>query len=153
VAGQDINQLAAQNWALAAKDGIVLYTYGKASNSQKPNQETGIQLHAASGNVNSQSQSGSTHVAADKAVNISSTAAAINASSPTKIVLTAGGAGITISGGNITLAAPGNITLKAGMKNFTGGSSASASVTLEKAGVLKGCAQRQVKGLDAITEF
>jgi type VI secretion system secreted protein VgrG len=136
VAGQDINQLAAQNWAVAAKDGIVLYTYGKASNGQKPNQETGIQLHAASGNVNSQSQSGSTHVAADKAVNISSTAAGINASSPTKIVLTAGGAGITISGGNITLAAPGNITFKAGMKNFTGGSSASASVSLKKPAAL-----------------
>ncbi len=153
VAGQDINQLSAQNWALAAKDGIVLYTYGKASNGQKPNQETGVQLHAASGNVSSQSQSGATQVAADKAVNISSTAAGINASSPTKILLTAGGAGITISGGNITLAAPGNITFKAGMKNFTGGSSASVSVTLKKAGVLKGCAQRQVKGLDAITEF
>lgn len=153
VAGQDINQLAGQNWALAAKDGIVLYTYGKASNAAKPNQETGIALHAASGNVNSQSQSGSTHVAADKAVSVSSTAAGINASSPTQIVLTAGGAGITISGGNITLAAPGNITLKAGMKNFTGAGSASASVSLKKAGVLKGCAQRQVKGLDAITEF
>lgn len=131
VAGQDINQLAAQNWALAAKDGIVLYTYGKASNGSKPNQETGIALHAASGNVNSQSQSGSTHMAADKAVSVSSTNAGINASSPTKIVLTAGGAGITISGGNITLAAPGNITLKSGMKNFTGGSSAGASVSLK----------------------
>ena len=141
VAGQDINQLAGQNWALAAKDGIVLYTYGKASNAAKPNQETGIALHAASGNVNSQSQSGSTHVAADKAVSVSSTNAGINASSPTKIVLTAGGAGITISGGNITLAAPGNITLKAGMKNFTGGASASASVSLKKPGELKGCAK------------
>lgn len=142
VAGQDINQLAAQHWALAAKDGIVLYTYGKASNGQKPNQETGIQLHAASGNVNSQSQSGSTHITADKAVSVSSTAAGINASSPTKIVLTAGGAGITISGGNITLAAPGNITLKAGMKNFTGPGGASASVALKKPSALKGCAKR-----------
>lgn len=139
VAGQDINQLAGQNWALAAKDGIVLYTYGKASNAAKPNQETGITLHAASGNVNSQSQSGSTHVAADKAVSVSSTNAGINASSPTKIVLTAGGAGITISGGNITLAAPGNITLKAGMKNFTGAGSAKASVSLKKPGKLAEC--------------
>jgi type VI secretion system secreted protein VgrG len=72
-------------------------------------------------------------VVADKAVNISSTAAGINASSPTKIVLTAGGAGITISGGNITLAAPGNITFKAGMKNFTGGAGASDSIKLKKA--------------------
>ena len=147
VAGQDINQLAGQNWALAAKDGIVLYTYGKASNSQKPNQETGIALHAASGNVNSQSQSGSTHVVADKAVSVSSTAAGINASSPTKIVLTAGGAGITISGGNITLAAPGNITLKAGMKNLTGGAGTSANVGLPKPSRLPDCSVAQ--GLSA----
>ena len=72
-----------------------------------------------------------------KPVSISSTAAGINASSPTKIVLTAGGAGITISGGNITLAAPGTITLKAGMKNFTGGASASASVSLKKPAALE----------------
>ena len=136
MAGQDINQLAAQNWALAAKDGIVLYTHGKASNGHQPKQETGIALHAASGNVNAQSQSGATHVAADKAINISSTAAGINASSPTHILLTAGGAGIRISGGNITLAAPGTITLKAGMKNFTGGSGVSASMSLKKAAVL-----------------
>lgn len=146
VAGQDINQLAGQNWALAAKDGIVLYTYGKASNAAKPNQETGIALHAASGNVNSQSQSGSTHVAADKAVSVSSTNAGINASSPTKIVLTAGGAGITISGGNITLAAPGNITLKAGMKNFAGAGSANASVSLKKPGKLAECPSKLSAG-------
>lgn len=140
-AGQDINQLAAANWALAAKDGIVLFTYGKAGNASKPNQETGIALHAASGNVSSQSQSGATHVAADQAVSISSTAADIMASSPTQIVLTAGGAGITISGGNITLAAPGNITLKAGMKEFTSGGSASAETKLQKPTELAGCAK------------
>jgi hypothetical protein len=36
---------------------------------------------------------------------------------------------------------------------LAGGASASASVSLKKPGALKGCAQRQVKGLDAITEF
>ena len=136
MAGLDINQLAAHHWALAAKDGIVLYTYGQASNAQKPNQETGIQLHAASGNVNSQSQSGATHVAADKAVSVSSTAAGITASAPKHILLAAGGAGIKISAGNITLSAPGSITFKAGMKNFTGGASASAGLNLVKPGAL-----------------
>lgn len=127
IAGQDLNQLSAANTALAAKDGIVLYTYGKAQNGQKPNIETGIKLHAAAGNVNTQSQSDATHITADKAVQVSSTNASINASSPTHILLTAGGAGIKISGGNITLSAPGSITFKAGMKNLTGGGSKSAS--------------------------
>lgn len=139
VAGQDINQLASANWALAAKDGIVLYTYGKAGNPSKPNQETGIALHAASGNVNAQSQSGATHVAADQTVSISSSTADVKASSPTQILLTAGGAGITISGGNITLSAPGNITLKAGMKEFTSGASASAETKLAKPAERAGC--------------
>ena len=136
IAGQDLNQLSAANTALAAKDGIVLYTYGKAQNGQKPNAETGIKLHAASGNVNMQSQSDATHIIADKAVQVSSTNASINVSSPTHILLTAGGAGIKISGGNITLSAPGSITFKAGMKNLTGGASASAGVSLNKVAAL-----------------
>ena len=61
---------------------------------------------------------------------MSSTPAGINASSPTKIVLTAGGAGITISGGNITL--------KAGMKSFTGAGRVSASVSLKDPSKLYG---------------
>jgi uncharacterized protein (DUF2345 family) len=40
--------------SLVAKDGLIIYIYGKASNSSKPNQETGIQLHAASSNMNTQ---------------------------------------------------------------------------------------------------
>jgi uncharacterized protein (DUF2345 family) len=133
VAGQDINHLSARNWALAAKDGIVLYSYGKASNGQKPSQQTGIALHAASGSVVQQSQQGATRIAADQAVDVTSTHASIKAGSPQKILLTAGGAGFSISGGNITLTAPGNITFKAAMKNLTGGAGAGDSIKLSKA--------------------
>ena len=143
LAGQDLNQLSAANTALAAKEGIVLYTYGKAQNGQKPNSETGIKLHAAAGNVNTQSQSDATHITADKAVQVSSTHASINASSPTHILLTAGGAGIKISGGNITLSAPGNITFKAGMKNLTGGGSKAALVSSPELPKLDGSYTKQ----------
>lgn len=139
VAGQDINHLSAKNWALAAKDGIVLYSYGKASNGQKPSQQTGIQLHAASGSVVQQSQQGATRIAADQAVDVTSTHASVKAGSPSKVLLTAGGAGISISGGNITLTAPGNIYFKAAMKNLTGGAGAGDSVALKKAGKLAEC--------------
>jgi type VI secretion system secreted protein VgrG len=152
-AGQDVNQLAQRSWTLAAKDGIVLYTYGRASNPQRAVQHTGIALHAASGSVTSQSLTGATHVAAQQAVQIASTQADVQASAPQHVLLTAGGAGIRIEGGAITLSAPGSIVFKAGMKVLAGGASASASVNLKTPGALKGCAQRQVKGLDAITEF
>jgi hypothetical protein len=39
------------------------------------------------------------------------------------------------------------------MKNLTGGAGASDSVGLKKAGELKGCAQRQAKSMDAISDF
>ena len=149
VAGQDINHLSARNWALAAKDGIVLYSYGKASNGQKPSQQTGIQLHAASGSVVQQSQQGATRIAADQAVDVTSTHASVKAGSPSKVLLTAGGAGISISGGNITLTAPGNITFKAAMKNLTGGAGASDSVALKKAGKLPPCSQQQAAAAGA----
>ena len=48
-AGQDSQQIAQRHWSLASKDGIVLYTYGRKGRPGKPNQETGIKLHAASG--------------------------------------------------------------------------------------------------------
>jgi uncharacterized protein (DUF2345 family) len=47
-AGQDINQVAQGNSMHLVKDGISLFSYGKASSADKPNQETGIRLHAAS---------------------------------------------------------------------------------------------------------
>ena len=43
--------------------GIAIFTAGKANNKNKPNQETGIHLHAASGQVSLQSQSGKTTAA------------------------------------------------------------------------------------------
>jgi len=52
VAGQDLQLAAQANQAWAIKGGLVFYTYGKATNASKPNTETGIRLHAATGNVN-----------------------------------------------------------------------------------------------------
>ena len=83
-----------------------------------------------------QSQQGATRIAADQAVDVTSTHASVKAGSPSKVLLTAGGAGISISGGNITLTAPGNIYFKAAMKNLAGGAGASDSVALKKAGKL-----------------
>ena len=66
VAGQDLQQMAQENSSTAVKDGLVFFTYGKAQNPSKPNTETGIQWHAATGNVNTQSQQAATKITADK---------------------------------------------------------------------------------------
>ncbi|WP_230411956.1 DUF2345 domain-containing protein [Denitromonas iodatirespirans] len=125
-AGQDIGLVAQGNHSLAVRGGLALFTVGKAGGS-KPNQETGIALHAASGKVSVQAQSGQLRAAADKTVTLASTSASIHASAKTHLLATAGGAYLKIEGGNISLHAPGPVKLKASMKNLTG--PASASVT------------------------
>jgi type VI secretion system secreted protein VgrG len=104
---------------------LVFYTYGKATNTAKPNTETGIKLHAASGNVNTQSQSGATKITADKAVEVSSTNGMVRITAPNHILLTAAGAAIDMKSGSITLKAPGKIEFRASMKVMEGGGSAS----------------------------
>ncbi|KXB30579.1 hypothetical protein AT959_14745 [Dechloromonas denitrificans] len=122
---QDSNLIAQGNHSLAVKNGIALFTVGKASNPKKPNTETGIHLHAASGKVSLQSQSGKTTAAADKKVTFASTNGSLNASAKQKILATAQGAYLKIEGGNIELHAPNKVEFKASKKDWTGPKSAS----------------------------
>ena len=119
-AGQDINLLAQGNAGHTVKGGISLFSYGKAGNPQKPNQETGIRLHAASGNVSSQSQSANTQITADKAITVASTTDAVSIQAKEHVLLTAQGAYIKLSGGNIEVHAPGTVAFKAELKSWTG---------------------------------
>jgi type VI secretion system secreted protein VgrG len=139
VAGQDIQHTVQADHATVAKDGLIVYTYGKAQNSSKPNQETGIQLHAASGNVNTQSQQGATKLTADKNVTVASTTAMVQITAPKHVLLTAAGAAIEIKGGNITLKGPGKVEFKASMKELKGPGSGAQSLELKKSSDLKGC--------------
>jgi type VI secretion system secreted protein VgrG len=141
-AGHDANLIAQRNHSIAVKDGIAIFTHGKSKNKQKPNQETGTHLHAASGMVSLQSQSGKTIAAADKKVTFASTHASLNVAAPKHVLLTAKGAYIKLAGGNIEVHAPGKVLFKASMKNWTGPKSASSSLSLPKAGELKLCAAK-----------
>jgi type VI secretion system secreted protein VgrG len=141
VAGQDLQQIAQGNYAVAIKSGLVFYTYGKATNTSKPNTETGIKLHAASGNVNTQSQSGATRITADKAVDVSSTSGMVKITAPKHILLTAAGAAIDMQPGSITLKGPGKVEFKASMKVLTSPGSGSQSLQLKGPSKLKGCAK------------
>ena len=119
-AAQDIN-FAAQASALhAVRDGISFFTYGKASAAAKPNQETGIRLHAASGKVSMQSQGDAARLTADRAITVASTAGCLNVTAKKHVLLAAQGASLRLEGGNIELLAPGAIAFKASKKELTG---------------------------------
>jgi uncharacterized protein (DUF2345 family) len=119
-AGQDIGFAAQGSLSHSVRAGISLFTYGKAGSDSKPNQETGIRLHAASGKVSTQSQSGQTRLTADKTVTVASVTNSVNVAAKEHVLLTAQGAYIRLSGGDIEVHGPGKIEFKASMKELTG---------------------------------
>jgi type VI secretion system VgrG family protein len=127
-AGQDINFASQRNSYASVKEGIKFFTYGKASDAQKPNQEVGIRLHAASGKVSSQSQAGETRLTADKAVTVASVAKGITIASKQHVRMIAQGAHLKLEGGNIELHGPGKIEFKASMKELAGPMSATPTL-------------------------
>lgn len=127
LASADIHIASQGKQAWAVKDGIALYTYGKQSDNARPVKDLGLKLHAARGKVSVQAQSDKADFNADKAVTITSTTADVMLQGKDKLTVTAGGAAIEISGGNITLTASGVVDLKASQRNFSGPKSASPS--------------------------
>ena len=132
--GQDANLMAQRHQAWAAKDGISLFTRGQAKNSQRAVQDTGIQLHAASGNVNVQAQSGPFTLTAQQAIDLQSASADIVVTAPERIVLNGGGSYLKIEGDDIEIGTSGPARFGASVKELAGGSGASgAGPTLNKA--------------------
>lgn len=82
---------------------------------------TGLQMIAAKDAVDIQAQSDVLTIQARDEVNVISANAHIDWAAAKSITLsTAGGANITIEGGNITVQCPGKITVNAGKKSFVG---------------------------------
>jgi type VI secretion system secreted protein VgrG len=140
-AGNDINFAAQGNYNHLVTKGVSLFTYGKADSADKPIQETGIRLHAASGKVSVQSQGDATRLIADKTVTVASVTKSVNIQALEHVLLTALGAFIKLEGGNIELCAPGKIEFKAGMKEFTGPKAADEPPAESPKSSVKGCAQ------------
>jgi type VI secretion system secreted protein VgrG len=124
VAGQDINFASQGGWFHGTKAGISLFTYGKATNSNKPGKETGIRLHAASGRLSSQSQSGPTRITANKTVTFASVTGAVKVAGSKHVLMTAQGAYLKLEGGNIEIHGPGKMEFRASMKELAGPASA-----------------------------
>jgi uncharacterized protein (DUF2345 family) len=95
---------------------------GMLGGAVKPGaQDLGVQLIAARDPIDVQAQAGTLQVQARDVINVKSSNAHIDWASAKKISLsTAGGANITIDGGNITVQCPGKIEIKAGKKSFIG---------------------------------
>ena len=137
-AGQDLQLSANETITLASGQDTHIATggaqrihagqaIGVLAGAIKPGPEAackGLTMIAAQGDVEFQAQASTLQVAAKNNVTVQSANAHIDWASPKKISLsTAGGANITIEGGNITVQCPGTIMVKAGSKQFTGGSS------------------------------
>ena len=119
-AGQDISFAAQGNFFHAVRTGISLFTFGKASNKDKPNQELGIKFHAASGKLSSQSQSDATRITASKTITVTSATKSVGVAAKTHVMLTAQGAYIKLEGGNIQVHAPRTTQFKATVKELSG---------------------------------
>jgi type VI secretion system secreted protein VgrG len=129
-AGQDVNLVAQRGSYHGTRTGISLFTYGKANNATRPARETGICLHAASGRVSTQSQSGATRITANKLVTVTSVANQISVAAKERVLMTAQGAYLKIAGGNIQVHGPGRIEFKGSMKELAGPMSSSANLPL-----------------------
>jgi type VI secretion system secreted protein VgrG len=119
-AGHDINLAAQGNQFNVVMKGISLFTYGKASDKAKPNQEVGIKLHAASGRVSMHSQADEIRITAEKAITVASVTKQVRVAAKENVMMTVQGAFLKIEGGNIMLHGPGKITFKASMKELKG---------------------------------
>jgi type VI secretion system secreted protein VgrG len=139
-AGHDINFAAQGNMHHLASAGISLFTYGKAGSASKPNQETGIALHAATGKFSAQSAAGETKLTAAKLLTVASITKDVQIGAKDYVMLASQGAYLKLQGGNIDIHGPGAMTFKAGMKELTGPASSTANQALASAD-MKGCAQ------------
>ncbi len=140
VSQQDIHLNAQRNFAVAVSSGLSLYTYGKVpSTSKKPNVETGMQIHAASGKVSMRANDNQTTLRADQDLRISSTERGVKVSAPKNILLTAGGSAIRIEPGKITLTTLRAATFHASLHEFIGPTPSNDSLALQKPMDLLGC--------------
>ena len=87
----------------------------------------GIQAIAANGPVSLQAHTDQLEILADKSIKVISVNDSIEIKANQKIVLQAGQSSITLEGGDITFACPGNFTVKGGQHVFEGGASKAAN--------------------------
>ncbi|MFT3721053.1 DUF2345 domain-containing protein [Pseudorhodoferax sp.] len=141
VAGQDLQWSAGEGIVIASGQDTHLASAGASrihtgqaigilAGAIQPGEQatgTGITLIAGRGDVELQAQADRMQVAAKQDVTIQSQSTHIDWAAAKRIVLsTAGGASVTLEGGNITVECPGTITVHASQKSFEGADRISA---------------------------
>ena len=109
----DLHMTAAHTVSSVAAAATSLYAH-----------EGGIQAFAGNGPVSLQAHTDALEILADREVTVVSVNDSIEVKAKQKIVLQAGQSSITLEGGNITFACPGEFTVKGGQHVFDGGSTA-----------------------------
>jgi type VI secretion system secreted protein VgrG len=142
-AGQTIDLVAQGSSAHAVRSGVSLFAYGQGG------EQSGIAMHAASGKVSAQSQSGRSRLAADKAITVASVGKAVSVAAKTHLLLTAQGAGVRLDGGNITLQCPGKVDFKASVKEWAGPVSVPSLEIAQKISELNVKADLEIEYVDA----
>lgn len=117
ISGSDLHMTAGQTYSSVAANAATLFS-----------QEGGIKAIAGNGNVSLQANTGEMEILADKEVVILSVNDGIEIKASKKIVLHAGQSSITLEGGDITFACPGNFTVKSGKHVFHEGQKNAASL-------------------------
>lgn len=152
VAGQDLQLANGETISLMSGQDTQFVTGGQMrihsgqaigmlGGAVKPGEENiGLQLIAAQGAVDLQAQADVLNVQARDQVDIVSANAHIDWAAAKSISLsTAGGANITIAGGNITVQCPGKITIHAARKSFEGGKEVNYKLPFLPQGVCVEC--------------
>lgn len=143
-AQQDINWISQGSAVLAARGGVGVFTHGSATSAAKPNRETGIALHAASGPVGIQAQANTATVACKGNLTVASHQASATLMAATHLLMNAAGAYLKLDGENIELGAPGAIEFKAVRKELAGPMGGDAVLPALPASALEACTQRLV---------
>ena len=131
-AGETITLAAGQdmNWAVGGASrihsGQAIGVLAGAVGAGDQAAGKGITLIAGKGDIEVQAQADQLQIAAKQDVTIQSANAHIDWAAAKRIVMSvAGGASITLEGGNITVLCPGTMTIKAQVKSFVGPEKAS----------------------------
>jgi len=116
-ADQIVNLVSGQNTHIATGKSLLASVAEKISLFA---QNAGMKLFAAKGKVEIQAQGDNLEITAQKTLKLLSATERIDAAAKQEILLTAGGAYVRISGGNIEIHAPGKIDIKGSQHSFAG---------------------------------
>ncbi|PRX34370.1 type VI secretion system secreted protein VgrG [Paraburkholderia sp. BL18I3N2] len=116
-ATEHVNLVSGQSTHIATGKSLLVSVAEKISLFA---QNAGMKLFAAKGKVEIQAQGDNLEITAQKTLKLLSATERIDAAAKQEILLTAGGAYVRISGGNIEIHAPGKIDIKGSQHSFAG---------------------------------